>query len=159
MKNAIFAIISIVVMFIPAMANSESRVVFQEDGHACRLDYDSGFFKRSSLDSDHHRRFLGPNANTYFRVTALANDKNMTLGKIRKDYLLERGQKDLVYDRVTGNFLVLSGYRGKSIFYTKIALSPDKKTVCVLDIFYPRESKRAFDPQVTRMSHSFAAQN
>ena len=159
MKNVISAIMSAAVMFVPTGAISAGLVVFQEDGHACTLDYDKNMFARISLDPDGHRRFSGSNENTYFRVTALANDESMTPFEIRKDYLLKRGKKELVYDRAKGDFLVLSGYRGQSIFYTKISLSPNNKTVCVLDIFYPRELKRAFDPYVTRMSHSFAAKN
>ncbi len=80
----------------------------------------------------------------------------MSPEKIRKEFVLKRDKKDLVYDRTNDQFLVLSGYRGANIFYTKIALSPDNKTICVLDIFYPSELKQTFDEEVTRMSLSFA---
>ena len=159
MKNAFSAALLTLVALVPTAAYSESQVVFQKDGHACSLDYDQKMFMPGSLDSENYRRFSGPGQDTYFRVTALANDQNMTPEKIKKGYLLKRGPKDLVYDRTKSNFLVLSGYRGRSIFYTKIALSADNKIVCVLDIFYPREARQAFDPQVTRMSRSFTAQN
>jgi hypothetical protein len=159
MKYAISAIILMLGTFVPTVANSETRVVFRDDRHECRIDYERDMFTRGSLDSDNYRRFSGPNQDTYFRVTALANDENLTPREIRKEYLLKKGTKDLVYERTKGEFLVLSGFRGRNIFYTKIALSPDNETICVLHISYPRKAKRAFDSRVTRMSRSFAAQN
>lgn len=86
-----------------------------------------------------------------------SNDENASPETILKEFILKRGRKDLVYDRTRDRFLVLSGYRGKNIFYTKIALSPDRHTVCVLDIFYPRQLRSAYDSEVTRMSRSFTA--
>ena len=157
MKNAISAIILILGAFLPAVAHSESRVVFREGGRECSLDYDTGIFMKSSLDSENYRRFSGPNKHIYFRVTAFANEENLTPVEIRKEYILRKGKKDLVYDSIKDQFLVLSGYRGKDIFYTKISLSPNNQTICVLDIFYPRAARRAFDSQVTRMSLSFVA--
>jgi hypothetical protein len=157
MKFAIFGIGLILGGISPTLAHSESRVVFRDDRHECRLDYDRDMFAPSSLDSE--SRFAGPNEDTYFRVTAPANDENLTPREIRKEYLLKKGRKDLVYERTNGEFLVLSGYRGQSIFYTKIALSPDNETICVLHISYPRKAKRAFNSRVTRMSRSFTAQN
>ena len=157
MRSAFSAII--LVLFIPIAANSASPVVFQKDGHACTLDYDRAIFMAGANNKDNYQRFSGPNPDTYFRVTALANEENMTPEKIRNGYLEKRGKKDLVYDRMKSGFVVLSGYRGRNIFYTKISISPNNKTVCVLDIFYPPELKRAFDSQVTRMSLSFAALN
>ena len=143
----------------PTLAYSESRVVFRDDRHECRLDYDRDMFTPGSLDSENYRRFSGPNKDTHFSVTAVPNDENLTPKEIRKEYLVKRGTKDLVYERTKSEFLVLSGFRGRNIFYTKIALSPDNETICVLHISYPRTAKRAFDTRVTRMSRSFAAKN
>ena len=159
MKNAVSAMILILGTLFPTAANSESQVVFRQANHECTLDYDRSAFVVSSIDSENYRRFSRPDPETYFRVTALANDENMTPEKIRNGYLLKRGRKDLVYDLTKGQFLVLSGYRGQNIFYTKIALSGDNKTICVLDIFYPRKLRRSMDSEVTRMSQSFAAKN
>jgi hypothetical protein len=62
---------------------------------------------------------------------------------------------DITYNRTKSSFLVLSGYRGRDIFYTKVAVSPDRRVACILDITYPRSLKRQFDGIVTRMSRSF----
>lgn len=159
MKFAIFGMGLILSGISPTLAHSESRIVFRDHRHECRLDYDRDIFTPGSLDSENYRRFSGPNQDAYFRVTALPNDENLTPKEIRQEYLKEKGTKDLVYQRTKGEFLVLSGFHGRNIFYTKIALSPDNETICVLHISYPRKDKLAFDSRVTRMSRSFAAQN
>lgn len=156
MKRLIPAVILACGMFFPVAAKAESEVVFRQEGHACRLDYDRDLFERGELDGENYLRYAGPR-DSYFKVTAMANDENLTPAQIREQYLKEFGRKDLVYERTRGGFLVLSGYRGNSIYYTKIVMSPDNGTVCVLHIYYPREMKRAFDKRITRMSHSFAA--
>ena len=81
----------------------------------------------------------------------------MTPTEIKAEYIKKKGTKDLVYDRSKKDFLVLSGFNGEMIFYTKIALSSDNETICVMHISYPRKLKRAFDAIVTRMSRSFIA--
>jgi hypothetical protein len=159
MKFAIIGIGLILGAISPTPAHSESRVVFRDGRHECRLDYDRHMFTPGSLDSENYLRFSGPNKDTHFSVTAVPNDENLTPKEIRKEYLVKRGRADLVYERTKGEFLVLSGFRGRNIFYTKVALSPNNKTICVLHISYPRKAKRAFDSRVTRMSRSFAAQN
>jgi hypothetical protein len=160
MKPALFAISFLCGVFTSAASGSAaSQVVYQQGGHKCVLDYDSNVFKAGSIQQDNYRRFSGTNPDTYFRVTAASNEENISPEKIREEFILKRGKKDLVYDRTKDQFLVLSGYRGANIFYTKIALSADNKTICVLDIFYPRQLRRSFDEEVTRMSLSFAALN
>ena len=139
------------------VASAEERVVFRQDNHECALNYNTDLFVPGSIDADNHRKFTGPNSATYFTVTAAANDENMTPNKIRQEYIQRRGRKDLVYNLSKRQFLVLSGYRDGLIFYTKIVLSSDHKTICVLDIFYPRQDKRNLDQEVTRMSRSFRA--
>lgn len=157
MKSALYTLVVVAVVFVPRVAKAESQVVFRQDGRECLLDYDGNTFVPGQMDTENYRHFVGPTKETYFRVTGLANNENMTPGKIRKSYLEKRGRQDLVYDRTKGRYLVLSGYRGQVIFYTKISLSADNHTICVLDIFYPRGLKQAFDSQVTRMSRSFTA--
>ena len=62
---------------------------------------------------------------------------------------------DITYERTKNEFLALSGYRDGGIFYTKVAVSDDQRTACILDITYPRSLKQQFDGIVTRMSRSF----
>ncbi len=155
MKHAIPALL---LFLVPIAAVAESWEVYQDEAHGCTLEYASGMFTEDAVDKDKFQRFSGPNKHTYFRVKGLPNQENWTPEQIRAEYIKERGA-DVVYERTKSDFLVLSGIRDGNIFYTRVALSPDNETICVLDISYPSKKKRAFDALVTRMSRSFAAEN
>jgi len=138
---------------------AESWAIYKTDTHKCSLEYANSIFTRGEIDAENFQRFSGPNKDTYFRVTGLANEEHLTPREIRSEYKNSKGKNDLVYERTKSDFLVLSGFRGEQIFYTRIAVSPNNETICVLHIVYPRTAKRAFDPIVTRMSRSFTASN
>ena len=159
MKYAVSVILLIFAAVAPNLAHAESWAVYRDDTQKCRLMYASNVFARGGIDAENFQRFSGPNRDTYFRTMGLPNEEQLTPSEIRAEYIKKKGTTDLVYERTKRDFLVLSGYRGQNIFYTKIALSPDNETVCVLHISYPRKAKRAFDEIVTRMSRSFAAEN
>lgn len=159
MKPAIPALLLALGTFASTAAHAESWTHYKSDVHHCSLDYASNLFALGALDSENVQQFSGSDKNTYFRITGISNDEKLTPAEIRAEYVKEKGKADLVYERTKTDFLVLSGYRGNNIFYTKIALSPDNENICILHISYPRKAKRAFDAVVTRMSRSFAAGN
>jgi hypothetical protein len=158
MKPAIPALLLSLATFASPAAWAERWAVYQDEQHGCRLQYARSMFAPGPVDSDKFQRFPGPNKNVYFRVRGLANQENWTPAQIRAEYTKARGKGDVIYERTKTDFLVLSGFRGGNIFYTKVAVSPDNGTICVLDISYPRKAKRAFDHIVTRMSRSFVAE-
>jgi hypothetical protein len=131
--------------------------VYQDETEKCRLDYPSSVFKVGKKDQEDFQRFSGPNKDIYFRIAGLPNDELLSPKQIRMEYIKERGEAEIVYERTKKDFLVLSGVRDRKIFYSKIAVSPNTKNICVLHIVYPQKVKRAFDGIVTRMSRSFVA--
>jgi hypothetical protein len=149
----------ILAFLLPSAVQAEGWASYRDDTHKCSLMYESSVFARGEKDAEDFQRFYGPNEDTFFRVIGLPNEEQLTPVEIRAEYLKKRKTTDLVYERTKTDFLVLSGFRGRNIFYTKIALSPDNKTICVLHISYPRKAKLAFDKVVTRMSRSFTARN
>ena len=159
MKYTIPALLLVLGASASTAARAENWTVYQDDLSECQLAYDSDLFAEGTIDSEKFQRFSGPNKHTYFRVKALRNEEDWTPEQIRTEYTKARGTADVVYERTKTDFLVLSGVRDENIFYTKVALSSDNGTICVLDISYPRKAKRAFDRIVTRMSRSFSAEN
>lgn len=152
-----FAIVSIVAA-LAVPAHAESWAVYQDSVDGCLIDYPTNVFSQDALDvAKDFQRFSGPGEDTFFRVMGVDNEDNLGPEEIRTTYLKENAPGDVVYDRTKDDFLVLSGYRGDSIFYTRIAMSSDKRKLCIVEIAYPRAQKRAFDPIVTRMSRSFRA--
>ena len=146
--------------FTPAYSRAESWTVYRDRVHDCRLEYPTSLFTQQPLDmANKAQRFSGPDSRTYFRVMGVENKENLTPAGVKTKYLRANVPGDLVYERTERSFLVLSGYRTGSIFYTKVAMSANQRSVCILEITYPRKTKRAFDHIVTRMSRSFVFAN
>ena len=144
---------------LPAPGHAATWAVYQDETETCRLDYATNLFTLGKKDAEDFQRFSGPNKNIYFRIAGLPNDEGLSPREIRAEYIKNRGKAEIVYERTKTDFLVLSGIRDRKIFYSKIAVSPNTKNICVLHIVYPQKVKRAFDAIVTRMSRSFKATN
>ena len=142
---------------MPAPGHAATWAVYQDDTEKCHLDYASSVFALGKKDEEDFQRFSGPNKDIYFRVAGLPNDEGLSPKEIRAEYVKNRGKSEIVYERTRTDFLVLSGIRDQKIFYSKIAVSPNTKNICVLHIVYPQNAKRAFDAIVTRMSRSLKA--
>jgi hypothetical protein len=159
MKIQTYFVLGMFILFEATIGEAATWAVYQDDTQKCRLDYANNVFTPGEIDEENFQRFAGPNSNTYFRVAGLYNEEQLSPKEIRAEYIKDRGKSDLVYERTKRDFLVLSGVRDNKIFYTKIAVSPNNKHICVLHIVYPQKAKRAFDAIVTRMSRSFRAAN
>ena len=85
----------------------------------------------------------------------LDNAVRWTPEDIRENFLNVEMPGDITYESSRDEFLVLSGYRDEDIFYTRVAVSRDRRIACILDVTYPRALKRQFDGIITRMSRSF----
>jgi hypothetical protein len=141
----------------PALA--QSWTVYRDSVSDCRLDYPSSLFTQEPFDLEQDiQRFSGPDDQTYFRVRGVNNQDKLNPSQIKARYLQSDIPGDIVYERTRPDFLVLSGTRGDSIFYTKVAVSSDDRMICILEITYPSSLKRRFDDVVTRMSRSFGVE-
>ena len=144
----------------PASSRSDAWAAYRDSVYDCQLQYPASLFTPEPLDmAEKAQRFSGPDSQTYFRVMGVDNKENLTPAGVKAKYLRADVPGDILYERTKGRFLVLSGYRGDSIFYTKVAMSANQRTICILEITYPRKAKRAFDYLVTRMSRSFVVSN
>ncbi len=159
MRYAVLTLLWALGTTIPAFPASQGWTVYRHSAHDCRVEYASSLFTKDAWDAAKElQRFSGPDAQTYFRVSGTANDERLTPGDLKARYLDSDAPGQIVYERTKPEFLVLSGYRGNSIFYVKAALSADNRTICVLEMSYPRKAKKAFDEVVTRMSRSFVVE-
>jgi hypothetical protein len=148
--------IAVTPMLAPLQGHAETWAQYRDSTSDCQLEYPDALFTQEPLDLEEDiQRFSGPNEQTYFRVRAVDNQDRLTPAEIKARYVRSDIPGEVVYERTRPDFLVLSGYRDDSIFYTKIAVSADERMVCILEITYPRQAKREFDDVVTRMSRSF----
>ena len=138
---------------MPAMA--DDWTIYREG--SCQVSFPRSLFTKDVRQSGHPALFSGPNEKTFFRIMEADNEEEFSLKTLRNKYFGADVPGDVSYQRSTEDFLVLSGYRRDRIFYTRVELSADKRTICILELTYPRKQKRSFDQLVTRMSHSFSA--
>jgi len=129
---------------------------YYDSAYGCRLDYPGALFSEDPPEPGKPQRFSASD-DIYFRVLGVENISSWTLEDIKEKYLNANMPGDVTYQRTKDEFLVLSGYRDGNIFYTKVAVSDDRRIACILDITYPRALKQRFDGIVTRMSRSFVA--
>jgi hypothetical protein len=129
---------------------------FIDDGSGCRLSYPRAIFSATRKVAGEPQRFSSEDDDIYFRLLITDNVSRWTPSDLKEKYLAAQMPGLIVYDRTRSDFVVLSGYRGDNIFYTKVVISKDLGKACILDITYPRAQKKRFDGIVTRMSHSFA---
>jgi len=148
-----FAIISI--FATPGESRDLEWKVYWDEARGCRLEYPAALFSQDTREQGKPHKFSSADQSIYFRVMGAENTSNWTPQDIREKYLQADMPGNITYERTRGRFLVLSGYRGGNIFYTKVTVSGDQHTACILDITYPRSLKKQFDGIVTRMSRSF----
>jgi hypothetical protein len=131
---------------------------YEDARFGCRLEYPSGLFSPQAVPPGKPRLFSGDGGKVFFRIQGVENADRWTPQTIREKYVSANIPGDLTYDRTRSDFVVLSGHRGTNIFYTKVAVSPDRLSACILEITYPKARKAAFDRIVTRMSRSLRSQ-
>src|SRR5438552_5386079 len=113
--------IGIALSLLPSAARSQSWGVYRDSVYDCRLEYPSSLFTREPLDvTQKFERFSSPDARTYFRVMGVDNNDDLTPAAVKAKYLSSDVPGEIVYERTKSDFLVLSGYRGGSIYYTKV---------------------------------------
>lgn len=158
LAKLLYSLPFLILLSVAAPADELGWKAYRDTIEKCQLDYPSSLFEAEAYDAASDiQRFAGPGASTYFRVRGVENAEGLSPADVRGKYLAADVPGDIVYERTKGEFLVLSGYRGSDIYYTKVALSPDRDTLCILEITYPRSDKAKFDAIVTRMSRSFRA--
>jgi hypothetical protein len=133
--------------------------IYKDADFSCVLDYPAGLFGPQAVPPGKPRLFSSRDGDVYFRIQGMENPDRWSPQTIREKYVTANVPGDLIYDRTRSDFVVLSGHRGGNIFYTKVAVSSDRSSACILEITYPRAEKQAFDRIVTRMSRSLRSLN
>jgi serine/threonine-protein kinase len=152
---ALAVVVSIALLTVSARAQTLEWTIYQDSEVGCRLDYPSTVFTLLPRASDEPQRFAGPDERTSFTIIGADNPSGHTTADIRTGYRRASTGDEITYERTTRDFLVVSGYRGDRIFYTKVSISGDGESACILELVYPRADKLKFDRIVTRMSRSF----
>lgn len=100
------------------------------------------------------RRFVSPggNASIVFRTEHARVSAATQLARVRA---VRNG--DITYEREGRTWIVVSGFKGNRIFYTKAMLACGGRAWHYVEFEYPAAEKRAFDEFVTRSSKALGA--
>ena len=159
MRHSILALVLVAGFLGTDSLAADLRWTRYKGVESCVIDYPTSLFHPEAVPPGKPLLFSSRNVEIFFRIQGVANTGGWSPQRIREKYLSADIPGDLTYDRVRSNFVVLSGHRGTKIFYTKVALSPDRDSACILEITYPRLQKKMFDRIVTRMSRSLRSVN
>lgn len=156
MQNALPALLTAALFLSANAAHAEVWQIYHEASFQCHLEYPSTIFMKGSIDDDQFQTFANANGDITLRIASRPNEAQWTPEEIKAEFLTNSGDR-LVYERLKDDYVVLSGFKDEDIFYSKIALSEDRKNLCIMHIYYPPADKQALDDIVKRMSQSFRA--
>jgi hypothetical protein len=135
-----------------AEPTSWHRYAVPETGAA--VDVPSAIFSEDAgkPEKGYGRRFLTPDGRANLTVQSLPNDA----GDSPAAFLASKNPpSNIVYQRITPGFFVVSGFRKGNIWYNRCNFA-GRYINCVL-INYPAAEKREWDSVVTRISNTLAA--
>lgn len=119
-----------------------------------RLEYPAATFKPSARPKNGDgRRFTSPDAT--LEVYAFPNSGGETASSMKRRLIGSQGYDRVTYARSGSAWLVLSGFRGRNIFYEKYFFHG--ATIQGFGMEFPRSAKPRYAPIVERVENSFHA--
>ncbi len=149
---ALFGALGLSVCAAPAMADQWRS--YHNDRYGTAIDYPDQFKPEPPPDADDGRKFKDAQG-AEFAVYASYNALDFDLAKYQDFVLknLDPGQV-VTYQAHDGNWFVISGTKGDSIFYQRHLLSHGGQMTEAFSITYPAAAKLSYDPLVARMAKS-----
>ena len=120
------------------------------DRSGTRVDYPAAVFSETRAPAENGVTLTRADGRAQLRVFTVENKRGDTPRRfLRREFPLDRST--LSYDRVTGNFFVVSARREGRIVYTRCNFAA---RIHCIELAYPDGEKRTFDGIVTRISLS-----
>ncbi len=128
---------------------------YQNDRYGTTIDYPDQFKAAPPPDADDGRTFSSPDG-AEFSVYASYNASDFDLAAY-EDFILKNLDQGRVvtYKARGGNWFVISGTKGDSVFYERHLLSHGGRMTEGFSMAYLAAAKPAYDSIVARMARSF----
>lgn len=153
--KALRALLVLVLLIGPAGGSlAQMDRHYQNGTFGFTLSLSRGLADYQSVTSPEGITFTSPDGMAVVNVFGEWNEAGQPLHAIVARYKSELPGADFTYEWHGRDAVVLSGYQGGDIFYTRIAMSPDHGRVAVLNMIYAPEVKDQLDPVVERLSTS-----
>ena len=149
---AVFGCVGLSVFVAPAKA--DQWLTYHNDRYGTTIDYPGQFKPEPPPDADDGRKFKDAQG-AEFAVYASYNALDFDLAKYQ-DFILKNLDpgEAVTYQAQGGNWFVVSGTKGDSIFYERHLLSHGGQMTEAFSITYPAAAKLSYDPMVARMAKS-----
>ena len=158
--NRVKAVASVAVLIIAGLSvpAAASRWASEtENDLGLRYTYPTDVFSPTEGDGKpYFHYFASPSSEAKFLVGGWNNAKGQSPASFKR-WLMDNvgGYDELTYRPRGRSWFVLSGYRGKSIYYEKVMFSCGGSLVNVFAITYPTGQRDFYDPIVERMEDKF----
>jgi hypothetical protein len=127
---------------------------YVNDRYGTRIDFPAEIFTpEPPPDNGDGRRFTSPEAR--LEVYSFHDTEGETPASMRRRLIGAEGYTDVTYHPSGAGWLVLSGYRGSTIFYEKYFFRGG--VISGFGIEFPRAAKPTYAPIIERMENSFRA--
>jgi hypothetical protein len=132
---------------------------FDDAASGTHVDYPAGIFSRSEASPSPSRPgqlFGSADGRAHLAVFAVHNPGHASAAAfIARN--LRVPASTLHYERTTPSFFVVSGVHDNNIFYARCNASADHSVLHCINLVYPAQEKRRWDPVVTRISRTLRA--
>jgi serine/threonine-protein kinase len=144
------AVVATADQIFPAGGGWQSYV---NDRYGTRLDFPDVFVPDAPPENGDGRRFQSADAS--MEVYAWSNSDGETAASLEQRLVGAEGYTEVTYSPSGRDWLVLSGYRGDTIFYEKYFFRGD--TVQGFGMEFPAAEKPRYAPIIERIEDSFQA--
>ncbi len=141
------------------LAAQDAVLHYANERYGFSIDYPARFRPDPPPENGDGLHFTTPDG-AEFTVSGILNisDSGATsqsLGAYEASLRQSADYSDVTYRAVSGDTLVLSGYRGDTVFYERHVLSERQQLANSFTMTYPVTRRQVYDPLVARMSQSF----
>ncbi len=141
-------LLTLMVAWLPAAAVTLENYENVRFGYA--ISFPVGAFKgQGESDNRDGQRFVSPDGKAILTVYGSHNVDDAPVKALLKTAML--AEKSVTFRRQKGNWFVLSGYRGDTIYYRKTIAD---NVLVTFDLVYPKAQRRQYRSIVHILSHT-----
>lgn len=138
------------------VAAADSWLTYRNARYGTSVTYPKDVFDVQSPPSEGTgRSFLSRDKQARLEIFAWTNDDGETPETLRARLLRAEGYNRVTYKPRGRNWIVLSGFRGRDVFYEKYEFDPQSDTIHAFAMQFPRGRKPFYAPILERVEDSF----
>lgn len=141
----------------PPQRPEDGWVTYKSDDFGYSLYYPSTFFEPQAIAAPSEpKTFLSPDKNAKIVVSGADNDEAISPSGYRAALLNDFGGYDaLDYAPKGKSWFVLSGHRGKTIYYQKVMFSCGDRFINVFSVTFPTADRAFYEGIIEIMEDNF----